>query len=541
MLARWLHMSMALIVRIDNLERCLVVIHRKVIEGLFSSLRLERDNFPGILKLLRNDYTNLSEAYESSCKWWTLNDFKDIFEWALTLPPIYRDLVLSNGCLENMNVPEAKGMVRMAGIQWDIERDILSLKSENLRMILKGEALDASNDWCLHVPKSIATSKFLAEIDLPKQMTVACIREEYPLRARLINSLIRQIPTAKRSSLMRLLLNLKVLGRSGPCKLHQAFKEQFCKGPSDKVHSFISAKLFDCEWTLEEDSTVVMTGYLATREIPSTDLALFLQLWLQLSPIRDIIAALSLYPPETQIVESYELIGLFVALFPHSLHTCRLFFQILQLDYDEFALQMPTDLWIKNEINFMQMSPAWRRRYYHKKVRVPTNIETTGLPSIDPMRGSSVETAFDMVERECLAMIDDMQKYSVSKIASVSIVRPRITLSEDDLEQLVDVMIFSLIVLDKPVALLDSEYCAMLKGSTESIEEFCKCDFFSLTGCNTNDCSEIMGTYEDFRQIAEERVNQQKKTISFIYDDWKLQHIRPGRDLCSILSDGSFK
>lgn len=453
------------------------------IETIFSSLSLTETGLNALVRLLTNGHFRVGALYWNTCSRMSWEKFIVIVEFAKDLHPLQRDRLLGKECLDLLSFSQsAYRYIRDKKIPTPLPKRIEYESSGEWAKILSIPEPELITGWCKRIPKRHLTDNFLAKVDLPYYISPKCIKKDYRNKSLIITALMKQIPSAKQSSLTRLLLSLGSIESKYAPTIRTAVKKCICgsRANGDPFH-LVNAKFLRCVWANEHPTDKMLDFMLKPPKVHPTDncelesskvhsenIINGLRVWYRRMNLVNVTGTLR--TRETQLPYSDHLIVLLNDVCMGDLVQQFCLFQRIGIDLNILSRYVPPMVWPKQtgaQHPLYLMPLEWRLSYYRSWKMFPRTRRRPRvrhmLKSLHYSSSANIKDAMRFFRK-----IVDESFFIYSKEAlrdGPNMVVPDPSINLVDLECVLDIMVYSIIQDETSLVIFSDEYCEQVYSS----------------------------------------------------------------------------
>lgn len=514
-----------------NIAQLVMSTPQRILTTAFSLAVINEVNIYRLSQILDNDYGQVMQAYGESCRVRTLEEFTLLIDIAKEMKSdLHRARLLSAHCVNSLEFADtARDHLITHKMPLFMYWDMSSMTLSDWIRFLNSPYAQMYSQWCLSVPESIARELFNDhDLSLPSLVTGDCLCRRYPARDILIEILLKQLESTDPVSMSKFLLLVSGHHQIDH-SLNLKIQDAISRGTQQKENSHqrdANLRFLSNNQNLMTDDSFTQ----ALRENTSIhNSVVLLRLWTRVCSLDDIIGRISdmnISLMTANVMDLQELCTELLDAF--SLEQRTRFLNTLGLDADELYLRMPPRVWSQTR-EMESMSFQLRLRYYRRWFMNPSrqrfHSETT--ISIIPFYYSSIAqlTAMEMRRYFRIETADPEHNWIVNEGSNGYLIcRPSTGLRDSgSLETMLSAMIYAVIVLEEPLALMDPEYCNELYAVETYI------DAIGHDRIDSNGNSPV--------SLSKRRILElHSSTFASIQKLWKLDMIFPFLHLCKILS-----
>lgn len=437
------------------------ILNERMVEIIFKTTIITEASIHRILKILLQMNVNLQSCYFATCAYRSWADFEVLLEVAENLPSQYRELLLSYSCISKMEfADEARQLI--ASRKW-----LMAVPDLDECIDISCWKVVVSNaerypSWCSKIPSSyFGMSELWEDSDVIGAVHPDCLTRDWPNVDEVIGLLIDRIETASEESITKFLYSLSRVDET--VKLLKLLK--------DAIASRLSK--FDLETPLKTlyeillglrgkplgDWLNVAFREAITEDNPDRSVIL-IKMWFQYSSVEDVALTLLLNPVDLSGASHLSLFSLLTD-YAFAEYKVDLLFQLfnhIKVPLTDLLFSLPPS---RNAVHplrpIAKMTLGWRINYYQKWMMKPPRRKH----KIMDQPGHYHNTTFEKLKENIKELVSDSKQFACEQTDDgILIIQPMDWMCSSEIwEEVLHLMIYSLVVFKRPVALLDSNFC----------------------------------------------------------------------------------
>ncbi|PJF19105.1 hypothetical protein PSACC_01075 [Paramicrosporidium saccamoebae] len=532
----------------NSLENIILDHTQEDLFTMFGTIQAHPDSLSILTKLLVNKHVNLRNLYCYSCRNWSFSKLSAITAWSLKLDDkMIRNVFLDNECISRTQFSKlARKRLLELGIPSVVPQDLSELEDHEWSPVLQTGDPSYFDMWCLHIPAKLLTDQLFQAIDLSLIVTLPCLIYGHPNNELITDALIKQIPLAAETSIVRLLDVLYNSTRAfdGYRRIMAELHQRYCLGNvTSSIGQLLRIRLKCQKFDLPSFHSQMIL-ILQNPLWPANTVAILLNMWMAMAPANLIMKALRLQLANVSIGSASSrdtiLPILKRAFTSRSQSEGRAMLELVGLDYDQQVLLLPERFWVSwaDQLNLPFSS---KKEYYRSRKLVPltySDLAVLGIASVPPSQSQHI--LFTLIVAKVRAIISKKSDFGAidSRVFSTTpLITPHLGAP---FNELLSLLLYSFVRFDQLPAKFSRHYCLALKGDPEHLGRYLNSEFQRLgsTGRITNFFpDQYLKRHSEFLTTGQALLNIVTRKMAALMERRGLEHMFRGMTLCELLSD----
>ncbi|PJF19100.1 hypothetical protein PSACC_01078 [Paramicrosporidium saccamoebae] len=534
-----------------NVNSFVTTMTEGIIQTLIAVIRLDKAGLEGLLQVVTNKETRVLHLYAQSCKYWKAVDLDRILGWTRELTPENRDVILDPNCLANvdaaLNVYE--NLIAHA-IPFKPSRMYGKFTTKNWLDVFSYMPPEYLYKWCHRIPPTLLEKDTLSSINLAKYMNHECLVRDYGTKPTLSASLNRQLLRAPAHDMSRLLLNMENVYYPKLQGLRRQIVHVVCKTKGNSVFARLNAEKLLCPSRVDHDFGEGLRIALTGSDLDNDQRILLVRLGLYVLGIQALLNELRGNCNLVAIEPTQALIRLSLDIVTMDVRLRRELFDIFGISYDEYILGLPENRFSRRKFELVGSPITFQLQYLKRWNFYPRRYleSNSARPSVIPLVHISHPNAdYAYVKDAITSLISNRGKFIIRRYLSPGnspVVRPRVWLSPVNFENLLNLMLYSLVRFQKPAAVLDRQFCALLQRPRSMRAEFKEDFFYQNTPLVEEQVRQQLSarflhgtrTLDEFTRHYQQSISLLNPSFEYVHMRWRLASITKRSELCLLLT-----